>query len=151
MICHYIGIFQNQELVGISLSQFLDLNKLESFGERDKCIKASVRNFLFKKFSSHVLVIGNNMLTGQNAFSFLDTIDSAQALKTLKLACEALKKDYNSKGKKVHITTYKDFWKRKLKNLLLQILMAFLNFLHNQICILIFLKIGKPNRIIVMH
>ena len=115
MICHYIGIFQNQELVGISLSQFLDLNKLESFGERDKCIKTSVRNFLFKKFSSHVLVIGNNMLTGQNAFSFLDNIDSAQALKTLKLACETLKKDYNSKGKKVHITTYKDFLETEIK------------------------------------
>jgi hypothetical protein len=41
MISHFIGLFQEDELVGIALSQFLDLNKLESFGERDQCIKTS--------------------------------------------------------------------------------------------------------------
>jgi len=70
MVCNFIAIFQKEELVGIALSQFLDLNKLESFGERDKCLKATVRNFLFKNFCSHVLVIGNNMFTGENAFCF---------------------------------------------------------------------------------
>ena len=28
MICHFIGFFRDKELVGIALSQFLDLNKL---------------------------------------------------------------------------------------------------------------------------
>ena len=69
MACHFIGIFEKQELVGIALSQFLDLNSLESFGERDKCLKTVVRNFVFKNFCSHVLFIGNNMLTGQNAIA----------------------------------------------------------------------------------
>jgi len=109
MICHFIGIFQKEELVGIALSQFLDLNKLESFGERDKCIKSAVRNFLFKNFCSHVLVIGNNMFTGQNAFSFSEKTDKIQALKTLKEAASALKIHFKSKGKKIHITTFKDF------------------------------------------
>ncbi|MBP6757583.1 MAG: 8-amino-7-oxononanoate synthase, partial [Bacteroidia bacterium] len=45
MICHFIGIFHDTELIGIALCQFLDLNKLQSFGERDKCIKTMVRNF----------------------------------------------------------------------------------------------------------
>ena len=39
MFCHFIGMFDKDKLVGISLSQFLDLNKLESFGERDQCLK----------------------------------------------------------------------------------------------------------------
>lgn len=116
MICHFLGIFKNDVLSGVAVSQFLDLNKLESFGERDKCIKTATRNFAFKNFSSNVLLIGNNMLTGQNAFAFSDEIDKKQAIQTLKAASLALKKLFRSKGKKIHITTFKDFNEAEIKN-----------------------------------
>jgi predicted N-acyltransferase len=109
MTFHFIGFFQNEELVGISLSQFLDLNMLESFGERDKCIKTAVRNTVFKNFCCNILVIGNNMLTGQNAFSFSKKIDIIEALRTLKIASEKIKEIFKNRGFKVHITTFKDF------------------------------------------
>ena len=109
MICHFIGFFRDKELVGIALSQFLDLNKLESFGERDKCIKTSMRNSIFKNFCSHVLILGNNMLTGQNAFAFSDRIDKNTALLCLKTASKKLETIFKNKGQKVHITTFKDF------------------------------------------
>ena len=109
MISHFIGLFKESELVGIALSQFLDLNKLESFGERDKCIKTAVRNIVFKNFCSHILIIGNNMLTGQNAFAFSDKTDNVQVLVALKTASEKLAAIFNKKGLKVHITTFKDF------------------------------------------
>ncbi|TRX03940.1 peptidogalycan biosysnthesis protein [Flavobacterium gawalongense] len=116
MVCHFIGIFENDILVGIALSQFLDLNKLESFGERDKCIKTAVRNFVFRNFGSHVLVIGNNMLTGQNSYALSDTIDKKRALQALNSATTELKKMFKSKGKKIHITTYKDFDKEEINH-----------------------------------
>ena len=109
MICHFIGFFRDKELVGIAISQFLDLNKLESFGERDRCIKTSIRNSIFKNFCSHVLIIGNNMLTGQNAFAFSDRIDKNTSLLCLKTASEKLETIFKNKGQKVHITTFKDF------------------------------------------
>jgi len=109
MICHFIGFFRDKELVGIALSQFLDLNKLESFGERDKCIKTSIRNSIFKNFCSHVLISGNNMLTGQNAYVFSDRIDKNTALLCLKTASKKLETIFKNKGQKVHITTFKDF------------------------------------------
>lgn len=109
MICHFIGFFRDKELVGIALSQFLDLNKLESFGERDKCIKTSIRNSIFKNFCSHVLILGNNMLTGQNAYAFSDRIDKNTALLCLKTASKKLETILKNKGRKVHITTFKDF------------------------------------------
>ncbi|WP_415034039.1 hypothetical protein [Flavobacterium sp.] len=56
MRCHFIGLFQNNELVGIALSQFLDLSEVESFGDRDSCLKTKVRNVVFKNFSSKGLV-----------------------------------------------------------------------------------------------
>jgi len=116
MICHYIGIFKGQNLVGIAISQFLDLNKLESFGERDRCMKASARKFILKRFASHVLVIGNNMLTGQNSFVFSDNISKAEGIKTLKKAANDLKLKFKSIGKKVHITTFKDYDENDIEN-----------------------------------
>lgn len=109
MTCHFIGLFQEEELIGIAISQFLDLNQMESFGERDQCIKTAVRNTVFKNFCSHILIIGNNMLTGQNAFAFSDKIDTIQGLKALKMASKKLELHFKNKGLKVHITTFKDF------------------------------------------
>lgn len=109
MTCHFIGLFKEEELVGIALSQFLNLNKMESFGERDKCVKTAVRNSVFQNFTSHILIIGNNMLTGQNAFAFSNKIKTIEALKTLKKASEKLKTIFKEKKTKIHITTFKDF------------------------------------------
>ena len=109
MSCHFIGLFQNGELVGIALSQFLDLNKMASFGERDQCLKTAIRNTVFKNFCSHILIIGNNMLTGQNAYAFSNKIDKILTLQALKTASEKLKNIFKNKGVKVHITTFKDF------------------------------------------
>lgn len=109
MHCHFIGLFKDDELAGIALSQFLDLNKMESFGERDQCIKTAVRNVVFKEFCSHILIIGNNMLTGQNAYAFSDKIDKIQALEALKTASKNLETVFKKKGMKVHVTTFKDF------------------------------------------
>lgn len=109
MVCHFIGLFKNKELAGIAISQFIDANQLNSFGYREKCLKTYFRNFIFKNFASHVLFIGNNMLTGQNAFSFSDKITIGQGLNTLKKASEELKIIFKNKRKKIHITTFKDF------------------------------------------
>jgi len=117
MICHFIGFFKEKELVGIAISQFLDANKLESFGERDKCVKSNVRNFAFKNFCSHVLFIGNNMLTGQNAFYFSDKIDKKRVFELLIQSSEELKVLFKSKGSKVHITTFKDFESSEIEGL----------------------------------
>lgn len=117
MTCHFIGIFEEKKLVGIVLTQFLFAEKLESFGERDKCLKTSVRNFALKNFASHVLFIGNNMLTGQNAFSFAKSVKQSKAIKTLHRAITQLKKNLKASGKKVHITSIKDFTAKEIEPL----------------------------------
>ncbi len=119
MTCRFIGLFHKDTLVGIAVSQFLNLNKLESFGERDKCLKSHIRNLLLKNFSSHVLFVGNNMLTGQNAFYFSDTIDVKHAIKALYTASKQLEKEFKLSGKKIHITTFKDFYAADLNNFII--------------------------------
>ncbi|MEC5165763.1 hypothetical protein RCH18_001495 [Flavobacterium sp. PL11] len=116
MICYFIGIFENEKLIGIALSQFLDLKKLESFGDRDKRTKTKIRNFIFKNFASQVLVLGNNMLTGQNSYTLMNGFDDKKAIQTLYKAASSIKTNFANKGIKVHITTYKDFNKEEIKN-----------------------------------
>lgn len=109
MHCSFISIYEKDELVGIAIAQFLDGNQMESFGDRDQCLKTFTRNFTFKNFSSQVLFIGNNMLTGQNAFAFSLSTDAVDALNELKKASEQLEKQLKTEGKKIHLTTFKDF------------------------------------------
>lgn len=114
MSCHFIGLFENENLVGIAVSQFLDLNQLESFGDRDQCIKSSLRNIAFKNFCSHILLIGNNTLTGQNAFIISENANGTEVLKTLKKAVLALKEIFKKRGTKVHLCSLKDFFENEL-------------------------------------
>lgn len=109
MRCHFIGIFKENALAGIALSQWLNLSELESFGDRDICVKNKIRNFVFKRFASNVLFIGNNMLTGQNAFAFSDSITQTEGLIVLKDAAAEIKKTLKKEGLRTHLMVWKDF------------------------------------------
>ena len=102
--CQYIGIFNQEELIGIAIAQFIDLSHLETYGERDKKLKTWVRNYLFSRFSSKLLFIGNNMLSGQNAFAVKNDALIPEVLKTLKNAVAELNQSF-----KIHLTSFKDF------------------------------------------
>lgn len=110
MECFYIGIFENSELIGVSLAQYLDLNKLESFGERDKSLKIAVRNFIFKNFASHTLFLGNNMITGQNGYVFSKEIDFNHISEILLQSADEITLYFRKKGISIHLVSFKDFY-----------------------------------------
>lgn len=114
MSCHFIGLFQEQKIIGISISQFLDLSQIPSFGNRDNCLRTKIRNFVFKRFGSKVLIIGNNMLTGQNGICFDSTIPTKTIFNLLKKASDSLEQHFKSKGKKPHLTIFKDYSKKEI-------------------------------------
>ncbi|WP_140484903.1 8-amino-7-oxononanoate synthase [Flavobacterium sp. GSA192] len=109
MSCHFIALFYNEEIVGIAVSQFLDLSQIPSFGERDSCLRTKIRNFVFKRFGSKVLIIGNNMLTGQNAFSLHPKFPTKELVKLLKKATDNLENTLEKQGNKPHLSIFKDF------------------------------------------
>lgn len=110
MECFYIGIFETENLIGVALAQYLNVHKLESFGERDKCIKTTIRNFVFKNFASHVLFLGNNMITGQNGYVFNKSMDFEQ-ISSLLIECSNAIIDYFKKKQiNIHIVSFKDFY-----------------------------------------
>lgn len=110
MECFYIGIFEGSELIGVSLAQYLDLNKLESFGERDKCFKTAIRNFIFKNFASHTLFLGNNMITGQNGYVFSKEIGFECISEILLQSADEITEYFKQKGIKIHLVSFKDFY-----------------------------------------
>lgn len=110
MQCFYIGIFEESELIGVALAQYLNLNKLESFGDRDKCIKTAVRNFVFKNFGSHVLFLGNNMITGQNSYAFSKPVNFSHVSEILLQGAEAIVAYFKKQKITIHLVSFKDFY-----------------------------------------
>lgn len=109
MCCHYIGIFKTEKLIGIALTQMICLTKVTSFGANKSCLQSKIRDFVFRKFASNVLLIGNNMLTGQNAFCFSDAITFNESVIVLKNAVAEIQEIFKKKGQEIHILNYKDF------------------------------------------
>lgn len=98
----YVGIFQDTELIAAAFIQQIDLNQLETFGVRDSGLKIIIRDFLFKNYAGKLLIVGNNMLTGQHAIACRPDISQASILSYLK---ERVCKEYPNQ----HLEIFKDF------------------------------------------
>lgn len=116
MHCHFIGIFSNDTLVGVAVSQYIDLGNVNSYGNRDNCFKTKIKKYIIKKYISNILFVGNNMLTGQNAFCFDSKTPISDGILALKAAGDFLKRDYKKKGINIHLTVYKDFDEADIKH-----------------------------------
>ena len=115
MQCYFIGLYKSNTLCGIAVSQYIDLSRISTFGETKKK-SFSVKDYLFKKFSSHILILGNNKLTGQNAYLLNDNITEDEALLLFKKAIKKLKRSYRKKCIYINLTAVKDFNKEELPN-----------------------------------
>ena len=107
MKCHFIGLFKNNILCGVAIAQYINLAEINTSVEKKQTF--SLKDYVFKKFSSHILIIGNNTLTGQNAYVLNKKITEDEALKLLGNALYSLKRQYNAKGTCVHLLAIKDF------------------------------------------
>jgi len=114
MDCHFIGLFKDNMLCGIVLSQYINLSRINTFGEEKKsfCLK----DYIFNKFSSHILIIGNNTLTGQNAYLLTEAISETEALGLLKNVLTHLKKQYRKRCIYINLLSVKDFNTKELPN-----------------------------------
>ena len=71
-------------MLAVGLLQLIDLNQLRTFGVRDHGLKIMLRNFLFKNFAGKLLILGNNMLTGQHAIAFAPESKPSEVLSYIK-------------------------------------------------------------------
>lgn len=108
MLNTFLGIFEGEKLMATALIQEIDLALLPSFGERDHAIKTALRNILFKQFASKLLLVGNNMLSGQNAYTCIPDADESKVIEKLREVVEFW-------TKKNHLTIFKDFTESQIQ------------------------------------
>jgi hypothetical protein len=116
MVCHFIGVFRGTELVAIALSQFLDLNAIDCYGNKNQIRHLSLKNYLFRNYSSRILLVGNSMLSGQNAYAVSSTASIPQVLQALSEAADELSAIFKNKGIDMHLTSFKDFHTNEVGN-----------------------------------
>jgi predicted N-acyltransferase len=107
MQCHFIGLYKNSSLCGVAIAQYIDLSSINTFVKQRKAL--TIKDYLFKKLSSHIIIIGNNTLTGQNAYLLNSTIGVTEALTLLNGALQELKMRYSKKGVGINLLAVKDF------------------------------------------
>lgn len=106
MQCHFAGIFKDNVLCAVAVIQYLHLGTINTFKNNGR---KRVQDFLQKRFTSHLLLIGNNMLTGQNAYVYSNSITEQEVLAQLQLALKHLVKLYRKNHIKIHLLCVKDF------------------------------------------
>lgn len=112
MQCCFIGLFKDERLCGVAVSQYIDLSNIPALNKA----LTGIKKLLFKNFTSHILFIGNNTLTGQNAYLINNDINETEALTVMQSALAEIKKQYIRRGIKIHILAIKDFNKNEIPN-----------------------------------
>jgi len=107
----FVGFFSDENLIGGALFQYLSFIEHKSFQKGE--VLCSIRNFLTRQLSKDVMILGNNMLTGQNGFYF-DTlkIPTEKAILLLNKASQNIQAILG----KTSLIIYKDYQKSFLKN-----------------------------------
>lgn len=104
MQCYYMGFFKNNELIGGALFQYLDFQYHSTFQKNQ--LWCSIRNFFARKLGKDVMILGNNMLTGQNGFYFDSSkIKIGQVASLLDEAVALMQKE----RRKTALMIYKDY------------------------------------------
>jgi predicted N-acyltransferase len=106
MQCYFIGIFNKEILVGVALAQYINTSNIESFGGKN--LYCGLRQQFVNRFCVHVLFMGNNMLTGYNAFVF--NADYKASLKALLAAKNSIIDILKNQNITINLSVFKDFY-----------------------------------------
>ena len=108
--CFYIGFFNDNELIGGALLQYLNFIGHKTFQKNETF--CNVKNLVARRFSKNVMILGNNMLTGQNGFYF--DVSKITIEKVIPLLDEAVHEMQRQEGK-TSLIIYKDYQESFIK------------------------------------
>ena len=111
--CFFVGVFKDEELVGIALIQRVELYAEDMFrSNRVTAIKKFFRSTLSLFLKGHILVLGNLTHTGQHGYHFDSSkITPKEYFDAISNALIELKQNLiTERGKKVRLFLLKDFF-----------------------------------------
>ena len=104
---YFAAFYKDEILIGGALLQYLDFKKHEIFRESSFL---NLNNLAMKFFANSILIIGNNLVTGQNGFYFdLNLISKIKAIKLLEESTKLIQQ----KIKKPSLILLKDYEQRE--------------------------------------
>lgn len=106
----YVGIFQEDKLVGKSVIQRVKVKSNELFRRNPLALRENLLQIL----NLNLLCLGNLKLTGEHAYAFLDNIDEFQVLKTLDKALNEIKRISKNEKLPIQLILIKDFYPKSL-------------------------------------
>lgn len=110
MECYAVAFFNDKELIGGALFQYVDFQRHNTFQQSTSW--CDIKNFLGKKFTKNVLIVGNNMLTGQNGFYFyLNKISAEESTILLEKAVQ----EFQKKIQKTSLIIFKDYQEKDVE------------------------------------
>ncbi|TYA52192.1 GNAT family N-acetyltransferase [Formosa maritima] len=110
---NYVGVYNNNHLVGIATIQRVELYLKDIFrNETDTFLVANFKNFVSKLLKGNLLVVGNLTHTGQHGLYFnLNKISQNEFLNQIYLAIIQLKSEIKKHHKKnIRMIMIKDFF-----------------------------------------
>ncbi|TNJ47074.1 GNAT family N-acetyltransferase [Tamlana fucoidanivorans] len=115
---YFVGIFSDDELVGVAIIQIVNLYLKDMFRKAEvSCAKEFFRSIISKILKGNVLVVGNLTHTGQHSMFFnKKKITLTEYAETIYKAVTALKNDfYREHRKPIHAILLKDFFVNEMK------------------------------------
>ncbi len=110
---YYVGVFNNQKLVGIAIIQRVQMYADDIFRKSNtNGLKQFAKQMISKIVKGNALVVGNLMHTGQHGIYFIDhAISQSDYLYQIEKALNALIEEIKLKfNKKVRIIVFKDYF-----------------------------------------
>lgn len=109
----YVGIYENQELVGIAIVQRVQMYLKDLFRQtKVSCLKEFFRNVISKILKGNVLVVGNLTHTGQHGIFFQsDKITQLNYLNLVHQALDVIKGNIKQNQQKtIRAILFKDYY-----------------------------------------
>ncbi|MFD0834760.1 GNAT family N-acetyltransferase [Mariniflexile aquimaris] len=109
----YVGIFENEQLVGVAIIQRVQLYLKDMFRKTEvSCLKEFVRDTVSKVLKGNILVVGNITHTGQHGLFFQkEHITQREFLNLVFDAVETIKKEIKEKlNKTIRVIMFKDYF-----------------------------------------
>jgi hypothetical protein len=114
----YVGVFNEEMLVGVAIIQRVQLYLKDMFRKTQaSCVKEFIQNIVSKILKGNVLVVGNLTHTGQHGLYYNDNqLSYTEYLNLVFKALNQLKKEIKStQGKTIRIILFKDFFSKDLQ------------------------------------
>ncbi len=109
----YVGIFKNEQLVGVAIIQRVQLYLKDMFRKTEvSCLKEFIRDTVSKVLKGNILVVGNITHTGQHGLFFQkEHITQREFLNLVFDAVETIKKEIKEKlNKTIRVIMFKDYF-----------------------------------------